>query len=122
MNNRTLSAITLGSFLISLAIGLIVFAVTGGELTTVLWITMLIFGIALLIMSFRYSGEDRKFGPSDSIYRMTAGIIIAIAGLIGLLNVFIPGLSMLISVAIFLVAVALVGIFVAVTNGKKEGK
>lgn len=121
MNNRTLSAVTLGSFLISLAIGLIVYAVGDNSWTIILWTTMLIFGIALLAISFMYSGESGKFGPSDSIYRMVGGIIIAVIGIIGILDMF-TGLSALILIAIFIIALALVGISVALINGKKEGQ
>ncbi len=121
MNNRTLSAVTLGLFLVSLAVGLIVFVATGLGAAIILWTTMLIFGIALLAMSFMYSGESGKFGPSDSIYRMVGGILVAVIGLIGMLYTF-TDLSIWILVAIFLIALALVGISVALVNGKKEGQ
>lgn len=121
MNNRSLSAVVLGFFLISVAIGFIVYSATDYGWTIILWTTMLIFGIALLVMSFMYPKESGKFGPSDSIYRMVAGVLIAVVGLIGMLNTF-TDLSLWILVAIFLIAIALLGIFVALTNGKKEGQ
>ncbi|MCL1979154.1 MAG: hypothetical protein FWG60_03240 [Methanomassiliicoccaceae archaeon] len=119
MNNRTLSAVTLGSLIIALAIGLIFYAATDCGWMMIIWTTMLIFGIALFALSFLYPGESGKFGPSESIYRMVLGILIAVAGVIGILNTY-TDVSIWILAAIFLIAVALVGITVALINGKKE--
>ncbi|MDR0309371.1 MAG: hypothetical protein LBH88_01240 [Candidatus Methanoplasma sp.] len=120
MNNRTLSAVTLGAFLIALAVGLVIYASTDHGSMIVLWTTMLIFGMLLFALSFMYSGESGKFGPSESSYRMVAGILVAVIGLIGMLYTF-TDLSVLILVAIFIIALAAVGITVALINGKKEG-
>jgi hypothetical protein len=121
MNNKTLSAVTLGAFIISLAIGVIVYAVTDYGLAIILWVTMLIFGIALFAISFMYSGKPGKFGPSDSSYRMVAGILIAVVGLLCIIAT-LTNVSWWILVAVFLIVLALTGIFVALTNGKKEGQ
>lgn len=120
MNNRTLSAVTLGAFIISLAAGLIVFAVANYGPAIILWITMLIFGIVLFALSFMYSGEPGKFGPSESSYRMVAGILAAAIGLIGMLYT-LTEINRWILAAIFLIILALVVISVALMNGK-EGK
>ncbi|MDR3074875.1 MAG: hypothetical protein LBU30_02405 [Candidatus Methanoplasma sp.] len=119
MKSRTLSAVTLGLFIISLAAGLIVFSVTDHGPMIILWVTILIFGTALFVMSFMYSGEIGKFGPSDSIYMMVPAILLAVIGLLGILHMF-TDLSIWILVAVFLIALALVGISVALENGKKE--
>jgi len=121
MNNRTLSAVVLGSFLISLAIGLIVYAATDLGILIVLWTTLLIFGIALFALSFMYSAESGKFGPSEASYRMVGGILTAVVGLIGMLYTF-TDVSIWILIAIFIIALAAVGMIVALTNGKKEGR
>ncbi|MDR2698310.1 MAG: hypothetical protein LBB30_01360 [Candidatus Methanoplasma sp.] len=121
MNNKTLSAVTLGAFVISLAVGLIIYAATDCGLIVILWTTLLLFGIALFALSFMYSGESRGFGPSESVYRMTMGIIAAVVGLIGMLYTF-TDVGILILAAIFIIVLALVGVFVALTNGKKEGQ
>jgi len=121
MNNKLLSAVTLGSFLISLAVGLIIYVATDCGLLTILWTVLLIFGIALFALSFMYSGESKGFGPSESSYRMVLGIILAVIGLIGILNTF-TDVDILILVAIFIIAVVLIGIFTALMNGKKEGQ
>ncbi|MCL1811257.1 MAG: hypothetical protein FWG41_03445 [Methanomassiliicoccaceae archaeon] len=120
MNNRTLSAVTLGSLIIALAVGLIVYVATD-EWTMILWTTLLIFGIALFALSFLYPSESGKFGPSESLYRMVLGILLAVVGIVGILSVY-TDLSSLILVAILLIALALVGIMAALMNGKKEGQ
>jgi len=121
MNTKTLSAVALGSFIIALAVGLLVYEATSYGLAIILWVAMLIFGIALFALSFLYSGESGKFSPSESSYRMVAGILIAVIGLIGILYET-TDVSLLILAAIFLIALALVGISVALMNGNKEGK
>jgi hypothetical protein len=120
MNNRTLSAVTLGAFLIALAVGIIAWVAMDSALTMILWVTLLIFGIALFALSFLYPKGSGKFGPSEFIYRMVAGIIIAAIGLIGILFTETE-ISIWILAAIFLIVLAVVGITVALMNGK-EGK
>jgi cell division protein FtsW (lipid II flippase) len=121
MNNKTLSAVTLGCFIIALAVGLIVYYATDYGLTMILWTVLLIFGISIFAISFAYSGERGKFGPSESSYRMVVGILAAAVGLIGMLYI-VTDISLLILAAIFLIVLALVVIVVALMNGKKEGQ
>ena len=121
MNNRTLSAALLGAFIIALAVGLIIFAVTDYGVTVILWITLLIFGIALVALSFMYPKESGKFGPSEFIYKLVAGVILAMIGLIGMLFT-LTDMDPLILAAIFLIVLAVVIVAVALMNGKKEGK
>jgi hypothetical protein len=109
------------SFLIALAIGIIVYALTDYGILIILWITLLIFGAALLVMSFMSSKESGKFGPSDFSYRMVMGAFITAIGLIGLLSTF-TSLSWWILLAIFIIVVAVVVLAVTLTNGKKEGQ
>ena len=120
MNKRTLSAVTVGSFIIALAVGLIVYVATK-EVQMILWVTMLIFGIALIALSFLYSSESKKFGPSESIYILVCGVIVTVIGVIGILHTY-TDISIWILVAIFLIVLALTGIAVALINGNKEGK
>jgi len=115
-----MSAVALGSFIIAVAIGLIVYVATGKAMMT-LWTALLIIGIALVAMSFLYPSESGKFRPPESIYILAAGVIIAVIGVIGILNTY-TDINFWILVAIFLIALALVGIFAAVSNGRKEGK
>ena len=118
MNNRSLSAVALGSAIIALAVGLIVYVVTD-RLTMILWTVLLIFGIALFALSFLYSSERGKFGPSESVYKMVLGVLLATAGVVGILYTY-TDVSVWILAAIFLIVLALTGITVALANGKEE--
>jgi hypothetical protein len=120
MNNKTLSAVTAGSLVIALAVGLIVYVVTD-KWIMILWTFLLIFGIALFALSFLYPRESGKFGPSESSYMMVMSILPAAVGAKGLLNTC-TDISNWILIAIFLIALALAGMTVALMNGKKEGK
>jgi peptidoglycan/LPS O-acetylase OafA/YrhL len=119
MNNRITSVAALGAFIIALAIGLIIFAATDHGVTIILWTTLLIFGIALFALSFIYPKEEGKFGPSEAIYRMVAGVIIAMAGLTGMLHT-LTDIDLLILAAMFLIVIAVLIIAVALMNGKRR--
>jgi hypothetical protein len=119
MNKNTLSAVTLGLLLLSVAAGIIVWQVTGEVIGVALCTMLLIFGIGLFALSFLDSGVPGKFGPSEATYKLVIGIIIAVFGTAGLLNIF-TDLNIWILVAIVIIAIAVLGIAVALTNGKKE--
>jgi membrane-bound ClpP family serine protease len=120
MNNKTLPALTVGAFLLAVGIGLIIYSATDNGILIVLWIALLIFGVFLLISSTMSSKQSGKFGPSDFSYRLAMGAIVATVGVIGLLYTF-TDLSVWILVAIFIIVIAVVGMAIAFTNGKKEG-
>jgi len=119
MNNRTMSAVILGSAIIAIAVGLIVYAVIGGSVTIILWTGALIFGISLIALSFLSSKKSGKFSPSEFTYRFVNGVLMAVFGVIGILYLY-ADISPWILVALFLIALALVGIVAALVNGKKE--
>jgi hypothetical protein len=116
MNNRTTSAVTLGLVIIALAVGLIVYYLTD-SIPGGIAVTILVAGIAVASTSIGYSGTPDKYGPSDLLYRLVAGLVVAVIGVIILIYAF-TDLSAIILVAIFLVAIALIGIFAAIFNGK----
>jgi len=121
MNNNTTSAVIIGSAIIAVAVGLIVYAAIGGSVTIVLWISTLIFGMSLVALSFLSSNKSGKFSPSEFIYRFVNGVLIAVFGAMGLLYIY-ADVSNWILVAIFLIALALLGIAAAVVSGKREGQ
>ena len=121
MNAKTLSAVTLGSLLISIAVGLLVWTVTDESPIIVIWTALLIFGVILVLLSFMYSPVPTKFGPSDAMYKLVCGILAAMIGLIGMLYTF-TDLEFWVLVAIFIIALAVTGIAVALVNGKREGQ
>jgi len=121
MNKNTLSAVTLGLLLLSVAAGIIVWQVANEGPEVALCVIMLIFGIGLLALSFLDSGVPSKFGPSESIYKLVIGIIIAVFGIAGLLGIF-AGINVWILVALIIIVIAVLGIIIALTNGKREAK
>jgi len=121
MNKNTLSAVTLGLLLLSVAAGIIVWQITDEGIGVALCMILLIFGIGLFALSFLDSGVPSKFGPSESTYKLVIGIIIAVFGVAGLLNIF-TDLSIWILAALVIIVVAVLGITIALTNGKKEAK
>jgi hypothetical protein len=116
MNSRTTSAVTLGLIIIALAVGLIVYHLTD-SIPGGIAVIILVAGIALASTSLGFSGTPDKYGPSDSLYRLVVGLVVAVIGVIILVYAF-TDLSAIILVAIFLIAIALIGIFAAVFNGK----
>jgi hypothetical protein len=121
MNNKMIPVVILGAFIISLAIGLVVYSVTDYGWMIILWTTLLVFGIALIALAFASSREEGKYGPSHFAYRLAVSIILTTIGVIGMLDTF-TDVSIWILVAIFLVAIALTGITIALINGKQEGQ
>jgi hypothetical protein len=120
MNKNTLSAVTLGLLLLSVAAGIIVWQITD-EGPGALCVIMLIFGIGLIALSFLDSGVPSKFGPSESTYKLVIGTIIAAFGIAGLLGIF-AGLNIWILAALIIIVIAVLGMIIALTNGKKEAK
>ncbi|MCL2148764.1 MAG: hypothetical protein FWH47_05450 [Methanomassiliicoccaceae archaeon] len=119
MNNRTLSAVTLGSLMVSLAVGLIAYVLTD-KLVMILWTALLVSGVALFALSFLYPRESGKFGPSPSTYMMAWGVIAATAGVVGVLGAY-TDISIWILAAIIIIVLAVLGMMIALMNGKKEG-
>lgn len=112
-SDRMWNGITAGAILLALAIGIVLFAVTGDILDTVFAI-ILIFGLYLAISSRFRNNKEEGYGPSDSDVTVVAGILLAGVGGAGLAH-SITG-NVLITVAIVIVIVAVVGIMMAVKN------
>jgi len=121
MNKNTLSAVTLGLLLLSVAAGIIVWQVTDKGLEVALCVILLIFGIGLIALSFLDSGVPSKFGPSESTYKLVIGTIITVFGVAGLLSIF-TDLNTWILAALIIIVIAVLGMIIALTNGKKEAK
>jgi hypothetical protein len=116
MNSRTTSAVTLGLVIIALAVGLIVYYLTDNVLGGIS-VIILVAGIALASTSIGFSGVPDKYGPSDFLYRLVVGLVVAVIGVIILISAF-TDVSGIILAAIFIIAIAVIGIFAALVNGK----
>lgn len=70
-------------------------------------------------MSLAYSAAPVKFGPSEQDFRLAAGIIMLLLGVIMIL--FQLGMAWYFYVAAALIIIAVVGAAMAVRNGKRMG-
>lgn len=113
MNPRTWNAIAVGVLLVAVAIGLILFYVTGDALTTLATI-LLVFGLYIAASSFARKGGEDNFGPSSADAAMAAGGIVAGVGVMCFAYVYSG--SVLITVAVLIIIVAVIGISMAIKN------
>lgn len=119
MNNRTLSAIKLGVFIIALAMGILLYMVVKKNILVIAWGTLLIFGIALCILSRLDSNINTSAGPSNMIYNLAVGSVLALTGFTGLLY-SLTDIGIIYAAVIMLVGIALIGIAIALINNKRE--
>ncbi len=113
INPRTWSAIAVGVFLIALALALIIYWVTVDWLNA--FATMLVvFGVYMAVASFARKGGETNFGPSASDSAFAAGAIVAGVGV----TCFVYSFSdeVLITAAVLIIIVAIVGIAMAIKN------
>lgn len=110
---RTWNAIAAGVLLISIAVGLILYYYTGSLLNTFATI-LLVFGLYVAATSFARKGGEDNFGPSASDAAMASGAVVAGVGL----TCFAYSLSgeVVITVAVLIIVLAVVGIAMAVKN------
>ncbi len=119
LNNRTLSAVSLGMFIIALAIGIIAYMALDKGVLIILWVTALIFGLTLCLMSNLFSDKTTGAGPSERIYRLAVGAFVALIGIVGLMYTA-TNIDWIYLIAIFLIGIAAIGIAIALINNKKE--
>lgn len=113
-SNRTWGAISAGAFLLSIALAIILYVVTGDPLTA-LWTILIVFGIYMAVTApLRSKGGDGAFGPSAADASVAGGILLAGVGATGFVYDYCQ--DVLITVAVFIVIVAVVGIVMAIKN------
>ena len=113
LKSRTWNAIGVGAFLIAVALGIILFWATG-ELLNAFAAILLIFGVYMAAMSFTRKGREDSFGPSDADAALAGGLILAALGIVCL--IWTASGDVLITVAVFIIVVAVVGIAMALKN------
>ena len=113
MNPRTWNAIAVGMLLIAIALGVILYFYTG-DLLNAFSAILLVFGLYIATTSFARKGGEDNFGPSASDAVMAAGGIVAGVGVTG----FVYSLSgeVLITAAVLIIIVAVIGIAMALKN------
>lgn len=113
MNPRTWSAIALGALLIAIALGLILYWYTGDLLNT-FGAILLIFGVYVAATSFAKKGGEDNFGPSAADASLASGAVVAGVG--ATCFVYSATGEVLITAAVLIIIVAVIGMIMAVKN------
>ncbi len=85
-----------------------------GDLLSTFSAILLVYGLYIAIMSFAKKGGEDNFGPSASDAAMAAGAVLAGIGLAGFAYSFTD--DVLITVAVLIIVLAVVGITMAIKN------
>ncbi len=110
---RTWNAISAGVLLLAIAVGIILYVVTG-DLIDVLAAILVFYGAYMAVASFAKKGGEDNFGPSAADATMAGGAVLAGVGLAMFAYSFSG--DVLITVAVLIVVVAIVGILLALKN------
>lgn len=113
---RTRQAVVAAFVLIALALAIIVYGATDAGASGAVGVFLLITGIGITVLSFLFSNEPDKFGPSELMYRLVAGLLILIVGLAVLL--YALDVEGYVIAAVVIIAIALIGLCTALINGK----
>jgi hypothetical protein len=119
-NNGILPAVMAGIFLIAIAIGTLVYAVADSGILTILWITLMILGLAMCALSGLYQKSETDFGASGPIAKIALGSVLALVGIVGTIATFVS-IGLLYIIVILLIGIAAIGIGVALFNNKTGG-
>lgn len=113
LNSRTLNAIGAGVLLLAIALGIVLYTVTG-DVFDALWTILIVFGVYMGASSALRGRNTDSFGPSEADVTVVGGTLLAGIGLAGL--VYSMTGEVLYTVAIIIVIVAVVGIIMAIKN------
>lgn len=116
---RVNNAIVAAFFLIGIALTILCYFANILKLIPSIGVFVAVCGAGLLSMCFSYSSAPVKFGPSEADFRLAAGAVMLVFGVVMILYQF--ELEWYIYVAIAIVAVALIGMAMAIRNGKRMG-
>ena len=110
---RTWNAISIGAFLLSIALAIVVY-ITTRDLGNSLWTLLIVFGLFVAVSSPFKDRSTDNFGPSPADAGTAGGIILAGIGAAGLVYGYTH--EVLYTVVVIIVIMAVVGIFMAVKN------
>lgn len=113
LNSRTLNAIGAGVLLLAIALGIVLYTVTG-DVFDALWTVLIVFGVYMGASSALRGRNTDSFGPSEADVTVVGGTLLAGIGLAGL--VYSMTGEVLYTVVIIIVIVAVVGIIMAIKN------
>ena len=115
LNPRTWNAVTIGVFLIAIAVALIAYALTG-SVSYILCTLLVALGLIMLGMSALKNNDNSGYGPSNRDTVMVGGIALLALGIAGCVHIGTHNL--LITVAVLIIVIATAGILMAVKNRK----
>ena len=113
LNSRTLNAIGAGVLLLAIALGIVLYTVTG-DVFDALWTILIVFVVYMGASSALRGRNTDSFGPSEADVTVVGGTLLAGIGLAGL--VYSMTGEVLYTVVIIIVIVAVVGIIMAIKN------
>lgn len=110
---RTWNAVAVGALLIAAALAIILYWYQR-DLICAFGTLLLVYGIYMAGTSFLKSGGESNFGPSDADAALAAGTVVAGVGVTCLVWGFTG--EVLITVAVLIIILAVVGIIMAMKN------
>jgi len=114
---RTHQALVGAFILIAAALAIVIYGATDLGALAAAGIFILVVGIGIAALSLMFSGTPDKFGPSERVYRLVAGVLLAIIGAVLLLHGF--GAAWYILIAVLLIGIAILGALTAISNSKQ---
>ncbi|MBP3385608.1 MAG: hypothetical protein J6K69_01970 [Candidatus Methanomethylophilaceae archaeon] len=113
MSPRTWNAVSIGVFLIAIALGILIYTSTN-DIFDAFWSILIAFGAYMALSSPFRKEEVDSFGPSMSDAICAGGVLLAGIGASGLLYSFTG--EVLYTAVVIIVIVALVGIILSIKN------
>lgn len=103
--------------LIGIAVGALLYGLADVGITVAIGVILIILGIDILAVGSTYSAEPDKFGPSEGMYRVAVGSVIALIGAIMVIVGY--DVNIWVAVAVFIIGIALIGLATGLVNGRK---
>ena len=115
LNPRTWNAVTIGIFLIAIALALIIYALTGSA-SYIHCTLLLALGVIMIGMSTQKNDDNSGYGPSNRDTVTVGGVALLALGIAGFVH--IETHNLLITVAALILIIAVTGVLMAVKNRK----
>lgn len=115
---RTRGVVVSALVLIAIAVGLILYGALDVAAVTTLGVVVIIIGIAVFAVGATYSTEPDKFGPSEQMYRVAAGLFAILIGIV--LILLGQDVNTWVTVAVLIIGIALIGLASGLINSRKS--
>lgn len=114
---RTRELVIVFCVLIGLALALVAWGTGFVSAVPAVGIFLIVTGLAITAVGLTFSGTPDKFGPSEQLYRVAMGPLIAVIGAVLLLTNY--SLEWYIYAAILIVGIAVIGLTVGLISSRK---